>query len=101
MQIANKKYYNLKKMSTKTYCSKLLSYQGRDPKVEYGGDCRFGKQPVQPAKIAPTAWVVGQWLLARKKGQPLSDIANKYCDQALAGTTNKALQWLISSGLNF
>jgi len=86
-------------MSTKTYCSQLLSYQGRDPKIKYGGDSRKGKQHVQIAKTAPTAWVVGQWLLARKKGQPLSDIANKYCDQALAGTTNKALQWLIS--LNF
>tara|TARA_B110000879_G_scaffold135873_1_gene177602 strand:- start:99 stop:404 length:306 start_codon:yes stop_codon:yes gene_type:complete len=101
MQIANNKYYNHKKMSTKQqkFCSALTSYQGRDPKVEYGGDGLFGKQVVQPAKTAPTAWVVGQWLLARKKGQPLSDIANKYCDQALAGTTNKALKWLIS--LNF
>lgn len=85
----------------KIYCTQLLSYQGRDPKIFYAGDSRKGKQPVQTVKTAPTAWVVGQWLLARKRGQPLSSIANKYCDQAMAGTTNKALQWLITYGLKF
>ena len=90
-----------------SFCKHLTSYQGnfsykgKHTVFYYGNDSQYGKQPVQPAKIAPTAWVVGQWLLARKKGQPLSDIANKYCDQALAGTKNKALQWLISDGLNF
>ena len=90
-----------------SFCKHLTSYQGnfsykgKHTVCYYGNDSQYGKQPVQPAKIAPTAWVVGQWLLARKKGQPLSDIANKYCDQALAGTKNKALQWLISDGLNF
>ena len=79
----------------------LTSYQGGCPDTRYSNDRRYGKQLNYKLKTAPTAWVVGQWLLARKKGQPLSDIANKYCDQALAGTTNKALQWLISSGLNF
>ena len=87
-------------MSTEKYCPILLSYQGRDPKIKYGGDSRKGKEPVQTVKTAPTAWVVGQWLLARQRGQPLSDLANKYCDQALAGTTNKALQWLIADALH-
>ena len=90
-------------MSTKQkkYCPQLVSYQGRDPKIFYAGDSRKGKQLNYKLDTAPTAWVVGQWLLARKRGQPLSSIANKYCDQAMAGTTNKALQWLITYGLNF
>tara|TARA_B110000091_G_C13438957_1_gene319214 strand:+ start:263 stop:535 length:273 start_codon:yes stop_codon:yes gene_type:complete len=90
-------------MSTKqeTYCSVLTSYQGARPETYYDCDKRKGKPLNYKLEIAPTAGTVGQWLLARKRGQPLSSIANKYCDQAMAGTSNKALQWLISSGLNF
>tara|TARA_B110000208_G_scaffold80141_1_gene102363 strand:- start:205 stop:474 length:270 start_codon:yes stop_codon:yes gene_type:complete len=86
--------------NTKKYCSKLTSFQGSQPEMYYGGDCRQGKKIIHTIDSPPTAWVVGQWLLARKRGQPLSPIANKYCDQAMAGTTNKALQWLISDTLN-
>jgi|TARA_B110000208_G_C11782142_1_gene434272 hypothetical protein len=83
-------------MSTRPiYTEKLLSYQGQNPKFEYG-DCRIGKE-LKSEVQTPSAWVVGQWLLARKQGRVLSEIANRYCDQAIAGTQNKALQWLIST----
>jgi len=81
--------------------NKLNSYQGRDHNVYYENDGRNGKAYNYATETPAKAWVVAQFLLARQRGQPLSDLANKYCDQALAGTTNKALQWLISDGLNF
>lgn len=78
---------------------RLVSYQGRSNDTIYVSDCQRGKPLNCELKQSPHAWVVAQWLLARKNGQPISDIANKYCDQVIAGTDNKALQWFVQNVL--
>tara|TARA_B110000977_G_C10906281_1_gene427363 strand:+ start:337 stop:612 length:276 start_codon:yes stop_codon:yes gene_type:complete len=76
---------------------KLVSYQGRKKDTLYSADCQWGKPLNCEMVQGPPAWLVAQWLLARKNDQPISDIANKYCDKVLAGTNNKALQWYIQN----
>jgi len=75
--------------------STLMSYQGLRSDTSYSGDNRNGVSLNRTLTTAPTAFTVGHWILARQNGEPLSAIAHKYCDQAIAGTNNKALQWLI------
>ena len=79
---------------------KLVSYQGRSKNTLYVSDCQMGKPLNSEMVQGPPAWLVAQWLLTRENGQPISDIATKYCDRVLAGTNNKALQWYIQNILS-
>jgi len=81
--------------------NKLNSYQGRDHNVYYENDGRNGKAYNYATETPAKAWVVAQWLHSREKGHVLSEISNKYCDQAILGTQNKALHWFISDALRF
>jgi hypothetical protein len=39
----------------------------------------------------PPAWLVADWMIAKSKGQPISERAEKYCNQS---TKNAGLLWL-------
>lgn len=59
-------------------------------KTKYTGDGRFGEL-LSTDITPPPAWVVADWMIMRKNGEPISPEAEKFCDQP---TTNKGLLWL-------
>lgn len=58
--------------------------------IYFGGDNRVSFRPKGTEGPDPPAWLVADWLLASKRGEPLSSYARSVLKNA---TPNNALRW--------
>lgn len=56
----------------------------------FSGDNRHGTALSTEVLPAP-AWLVADWMIMRRNGQPLTPLQAAFCDQS---TQNRALLWL-------
>jgi len=59
--------------------------------VYYCGDNRTATYKSKTIRVAPPAWLVADWMLARHNGQPISKYEEKMCEMC---TDNNAILWL-------
>ena len=61
--------------------------------IYFGGDNRVVSNPDLTIELkSPPAWLVADWLLAKKRGEPLSIVAEYFLEQP--SSWNRALHWL-------
>ena len=87
---------------TRTYKGEQMSHtfgahtqykSGEHPWIYYKGNRRvvIPNESKAVEMFPPPAWLVADWMIAKSKGQPISERAEKYCNQP---TKNAGLLWL-------
>lgn len=63
--------------------------------IYFGGDAQvvdISSDKIHLSKSVPPAWLVADWMIAKKRGEPLSQIAQHYLGQS--AHWNDGLKWL-------